>query len=108
MKHPDEDIIIVGNDVWIGQGVAVARKPGLVIGDGAVIGSGAVVTSSIPPYAIVAGVPARVIKYRFSDEIIKRLLSLKWWDWDKEKIVDNWGILSQDMTEEILEQLENA
>ena len=104
-KHPDEEPVIVGNDVWIGQGVSIVRKAGLVIGDGAVIGSGAVVTSSIPPYAIAAGVPARVIKYRFSPEIIEKLLELRWWDWSKEKIVENWDRLSADLTEEIVDEL---
>lgn len=104
-KHQDEEIITVGNDVWIGQGVSIARKPGLTIGDGAVIGAGAVVTSSVPPYAIVGGVPAKVIKYRFSEGMIEKLLRLRWWDWPNEKVVENWELLSQDLTEEILDEL---
>ena len=104
-RHHDEPKIIVGNDVWIGQGVSIVRKEGLTIGDGAVIGSGAVVTKSVPPYAIVAGVPAKVIKYRFSEEVIGKLQELKWWDWPKEKILKNWPLLSADLDEEGVDQL---
>ncbi len=67
----------VGNDVWIGNNVIV--KDGVKVADGCIIGSNAVVTHDVPPYAIVAGVPARVIRYRFSDEIIEKLLQLQWW-----------------------------
>jgi virginiamycin A acetyltransferase len=67
----------IGNDVWIGDGAIV--MPGLTIGDGAVIGAGAVVTKDVPAYAIVAGVPSRVIRYRFPQETIERLLQLAWW-----------------------------
>lgn len=104
-RHPDETRIVVGSDVWIGQGVSIVRKEGLTVGDGAVLGSGCVVTKSIPPYAIAAGVPARVIGYRFSDDMIAKLLELRWWDWTEEKILRNWKLLSQDLNEEILDQL---
>ena len=103
--HQDEEMIHIGNDVWIGAGAIIPRKPGLVIGDGAVIGSGAVVTRSVPPYAIVAGVPARVIKYRFSEPVIEKLLRLKWWDWDREKVLEQWDLLSDDLTEEAVDRL---
>lgn len=104
-KHPDEKIIKIGNDVWIGQGASIARKDGLTIGDGAVIGTGAVVTKSIPPYAIAAGVPAKIIKYRFSDDIIEKLLILQWWNWEREKIIAKWDLLSSDLTPETLNSL---
>ncbi len=104
-KHPDEEIIKIGNDVWIGQGVSVVRKEGLTIGDGAVLGTGSVVTKSIPPYAIAVGVPAKVIKYRFTDDIIEKLLVLRWWDWPKERIVEKWSLLSSNLTSEIMGQL---
>jgi acetyltransferase-like isoleucine patch superfamily enzyme len=103
--HQDEEIIRVGNDVWIGVGATITRKNGLVIGDGAVIGSGAVVTKSVPPYAIVAGVPAKVMRYRFDERVIEKLLRLKWWDWEREKILENWPLLSSDLTEEAVDAL---
>ena len=104
-KHPDEEVIIVGNDVWIGQGVSIARKEGLKIGDGAVLGTGSVIAKSVPPYAIAVGVPAKIIKYRFSDDIIDQLLTLRWWDWPKDRIIEKWSLLSSDLTPQIMEQL---
>lgn len=74
----------IGNDVWIGKNVLI--KGGVVIGDGAVVGMGSVVTHDVPPYAVVAGNPAKIIKYRFDVETIKKLLDIKWWDWDYKKI----------------------
>ena len=68
----------IGSDVWIGHGATV--KQGVNIGHGAVIGSNAVVTKDVPPYAVVGGVPAKVIKYRFDESIINALLESKWWD----------------------------
>ena len=73
-----------GNDVWIGNNVTV--KDGVNISDGAVIGSNSVVTHDVPPYAIVAGCPAKIIRYRFSNDIIQQLLQLKWWDLSDEQI----------------------
>lgn len=75
---------IIGSDVWIGHGVTI--KQGVVIGDGAVIGSNALVTKNIPPYAVVGGVPAKLIKYRFSPEVIDRLEEIQWWNLPDEKI----------------------
>lgn len=70
----------VGNDVWIGNGAALMT--GVKVGDGAIVAAGAVVTKDVPPYAIVGGVPARIIKYRFPEETIKELLELQWWRYD--------------------------
>lgn len=82
---------IIGNDVWIGYRAMILS--GVVVGDGAIIGAGAVVTKDVPPYAIVAGNPAKVVKYRFDEETREMLLRVKWWDWEIEKIVDNVHIL---------------
>ncbi len=79
--------IVVGNDVWIGYDAIIMS--GVKIGDGAVIGTRAIVTKDVPPYAIVGGVPAEVIKKRYSDGIIMKLLKIKWWDWPYEKIRAN-------------------
>jgi len=68
---------IIGNDVWIGHGAVI--KQGVRIGDGAIVGSNAVVTKDVPPYAIVGGVPAKILRYRFSQDIIQQMLKSKWW-----------------------------
>ena len=77
-RHEDLPRTAVGNDVWVGSAACV--RSGVVIGDGAVVAAGAVVVSDVPPFAIVGGVPARVIRYRFDPEEIEFLLSLRWWD----------------------------
>lgn len=76
--------IRVGNDVWIGRDAAI--MPGVTIGDGAVIGARAVVAKDVPPYAVSVGNPARVVRYRFDDETIAKLLSIQWWAWDTDKV----------------------
>lgn len=78
---------VIENDVWIGDNVVIL--PEVKIGTGAIIGAGAIVTKDVPPYAIVGGNPAKIIKYRFSDEVIKELLATKWWEWDDEKLRKN-------------------
>ena len=84
-KSPEQSMAIIENDVWIGARAIV--KCGVRVHNGAIIGAGAVVTHDVPPYAIVAGVPAKVIKYRFDEETIKKLEDLKWWDYPKDFIV---------------------
>ena len=79
--------VIIGNDVWIGKGALILS--GVAIGDGAIIGAHSVVTKNVEPYAIVAGNPASQIRKRFSDSIIEELLSIRWWDWNLEKINEN-------------------
>lgn len=76
--------VVIGNDVWIGKGVTILS--GVTINDGAVIGAHAVVAKDVPPYAVVVGNPARIVKYRFDEEVIKKLLSIAWWNWPDEKI----------------------
>lgn len=74
----------IGNDVWIGFGATIIGP--VTIGDGAIIGAGAVVVNDIPPYAVAVGVPARPVKYRFSDDEINKLETIQWWNWDVKKI----------------------
>jgi acetyltransferase-like isoleucine patch superfamily enzyme len=76
--------VTIGSDVWIGYGVTIVGP--VTIGDGAIIGAGALVVNDVPPFGVMGGVPARVIKYRFSEETIKELLSIKWWEYGEEKI----------------------
>ncbi len=76
--------ITLGNDVWIGYEAVILA--GVTIGDGAIIGARAVVTRDVPPYAIVGGVPARLIRRRFDEATIESLLALQWWDWEPERI----------------------
>lgn len=79
----------IGHDVWIGEGATIL--PGVSVGSGAVVASRAVVSRDVPPYALVAGNPARVRRMRFEPDIVARLLALAWWDWPAEKIGRNLG-----------------
>ncbi|WP_298262382.1 CatB-related O-acetyltransferase [uncultured Lutibacter sp.] len=85
--YPTKGDTIIGNDVWIGHDATI--MPGVYIGNGAIIASKAVVTKNVEPYTIVGGNPAKPIKKRFSEDTISKLLELKWWDWDIEKITEN-------------------
>jgi len=76
--------VVIGNDVWIGAGAQIMS--GVKVSDGAIIGAGAVVTKDVPPYAVAVGNPAKVVRYRFSEEKIAELLALQWWNWPIEKI----------------------
>jgi len=79
--------IEIGNDVWLGANVIVVD--GVKIDDGAIVAAGSVVTKDIPPYAVVGGIPAKIIKYRFEKEEIEKLLDMKWWDMDVEDLKEN-------------------
>jgi len=98
-NYPDKDVkTIIGNDVWIGTRAIIKR--GVKIGNGAVIASGAVVTKDVEPYAVVAGVPAKLIKYRFDSETIQELQALEWWNLPKESL---YGLKNLDVKEVIQE-----
>ncbi|NGM67719.1 CatB-related O-acetyltransferase [Natronolimnobius sp. AArcel1] len=87
--------ISVGNDVWIGARAVVLS--GVTIGDGAVIGAGSIVTDDVEPYAVVAGVPAERIKWRFPESVRERLLDLEWWEWDEDRIRANQPFFEQEL-----------
>jgi virginiamycin A acetyltransferase len=86
-EYPFKGSIEIGNDVWIGYKAVIMA--GVKIGDGAIIGAYSVVTKDVEPYAIVGGNPAREIKKRFSEQVIKELLEIQWWNWDREKLTNN-------------------
>ena len=94
----------VGNDVWLGANAIIL--PGLTIGDGAVIAAGAVVTKNVPPYSISAGVPAEVIKLRFNETAIDRLLKLKWWNLNHDILKKNIDLWQNEFDSEIMHRLE--
>lgn len=96
----------IGSNVWIGDSVIIL--PGVSIGDGAIIGAGSIVTKSVPPFGIYAGNPAQLIRYRFSQNIIKQLLRIKWWDWNKSKIEKNKKFFTIDLVDNSDVKLENV
>jgi acetyltransferase-like isoleucine patch superfamily enzyme len=87
--HPQFKPVKIGNDVWIGLRASI--RDGVTVGDGAIIGAGAVVVADVPPYAIVGGTPAKLIRYRFPPDVIEFLLAFKWWDKSPEWIQENWS-----------------
>jgi acetyltransferase-like isoleucine patch superfamily enzyme len=97
--------INIGNDVWIGTSVTILS--GVKIGNGAVIAAGSMVTKDIPAYAIVAGVPAKVIKFRFTDDQIDKLQEIKWWEWEIEEIKKNVSLLNSERIDVFLEKYVN-
>jgi len=102
-EHPSgKGDIIIGNDVWIGFNALIL--PGVKIGDGAVVGANSVVTKPVADYEIVAGNPARHIKYRFSQNQIDSLKKIKWWNWSIEKIKINIDILESPNIDEFIEK----
>ncbi len=90
---------IIGNDVWIGTDVKIMT--GVKIGDGAIVGAGSIVTKDVAPFSVVAGSPAKLIKMRFSDDIIERIQNLEWWSYDLSRYE-----LQRDDLQKTIEQLE--
>lgn len=93
----------IGNDVWIGSGAIILR--GVNVGDGAVIGAGAVVNKDVEPYSIVVGNPARMLKKRFSEDVIDELLKMRWWDWSIDKIREKRELLEKELTMDVIKEL---
>jgi phosphonate metabolism protein (transferase hexapeptide repeat family) len=90
----------IGHDVWIGHGAIIL--PGVRIGHGAVVAAGAVVTRDVEPYAIVAGVPAQFLRWRFAPEVSSRIIALAWWDWNHERLAEAIGDMRALAPEEFL------
>lgn len=93
----------IGNDVWIGASAHILR--GVIVGDGAVIAAGAVVTKNVEPYSIVAGIPARIIGHRCSDEKIEEMLKIRWWDFPDDLIKENIELFNNDFSETVIDKL---
>ena len=89
--------VTIGHNVWLGDNTTILS--GVHIGDGCVVGAGAVVTDHLPPCSVSAGVPARLIKYRFSENTIRQFLELKWWDWPEDKIKRNKVFFESDLSQ---------
>lgn len=100
-QYPHKGDLVIGNDVWIGYEAALMA--GITIGDGAIIAAKSVVTKDVPPYSIVGGNPAKVIRMRFDESQIRRLLALQWWNWPADKITRNVTLLTS-MDIDALEQ----
>ncbi|HEX5667190.1 MAG TPA: CatB-related O-acetyltransferase, partial [Chitinophagaceae bacterium] len=100
--YPFKGNTVIGNDVWIGYNATIMA--GVTIGDGAIIATNSTVTKDVAPYSIVGGNPVQEIRRRFPDEVVQKLLEIRWWDWDAEKITRN----VQYLTGRNIDQLINA
>lgn len=100
--YPKKGNITIGNDIWIGYNATIMA--GVTIGDGAIIATNATVTKDVAPYTIVGGNPAKEIRKRFSEDVIAKLLELKWWNWDIEKITKHVQNLTDNNIEKLYEK----
>jgi acetyltransferase-like isoleucine patch superfamily enzyme len=100
--YPEHKPVTIGSDVWIGARVFI--RDGVTIGHGAIIGAGAVVLKDVPDYAIVGGVPARLIRYRFDEETVATLLNLKWWEWDDSRLREAQPWMASDNVQQFLDR----
>ncbi|MFT5916387.1 MAG: virginiamycin A acetyltransferase [Flammeovirgaceae bacterium] len=99
-NYPNKGNLIVGNDVWIGHNATIMA--GITIGDGAIIATNSTVTRDVEPYAIVGGNPAKQIKKRFDAQTIEKLVKLKWWDWEIDKITKHVNHLTGNNIDDLL------
>lgn len=98
---PNKGDTVIGNDVWIGYETYIL--PGVHICNGAMMAAKSVVTKDVAPYAIVGGNPARVIRTRFDEQSIQKLLEIQWWNWEIEKITQNLSIISSGNVNDLIE-----
>jgi len=99
LQYPFKGNTVIGNDVWIGYKATI--MPGVTVGDGAIIGSQSVVVRDVPPYAVVGGNPAKVIRIRFDEEVIAHLLRIKLWNWEREKLTKYLPVLVSNNVERL-------
>lgn len=102
-RNQKHQTVVIGHDVWVGANAVV--MPGVRIGNGAVIAATAVVTKDVPDYAIVAGVPAKIIKYRFNEKVIRELLKIRWWNLPRQIIKENINLFQNEFDSLSLEKL---
>jgi virginiamycin A acetyltransferase len=100
-SYPQKGNIDIGNDVWIGYNATIMA--GVNIGDGAIIAANSTITRDVEPYTIVGGNPAKKIRKRFSEDVIIKLLALKWWNWNIDKITKNIKNLTENKIEKLIE-----
>jgi acetyltransferase-like isoleucine patch superfamily enzyme len=101
--HPScKGDINIGNDVWVGAKSTIMS--GVKIGDGSIIGAGTTVTKDVPPYSIVVGNPGKIVKYRFDENQIEKLLKISWWDWTEDRIKTEAMNMWSDKIDEFIER----
>ncbi len=98
--------IVIGSDVWLGEGSVIMS--GVTIGHGAVIGMRSIVSKDVQPYEIIVGAPQKVLRKRFTDEQIEKLLKICWWDWTDQKVIENAHLLQSDNIDEFLNKHNTA